>query len=333
MTKALLRLPIVPLAGLIAAGAALAGGSNYGIQPGTREIAGTINEWPVPTPKFARDPAIGPDGNVYIAVMTGNRIARFDVATRSFKEWELPPNANPHGLVVDGSGKIFYTGHGNGTIGELDPATGKIIEHKTPSGGGSPHTAVLDENGNVWFTGQSGNYIGRLDRASGRITEYKTSGGPYGIALDKQGMVWFCKFGADRLGRLDPATGVITDLATGPGSQPRRLATAPDGTLWVAMYGNGRLAQVDPVAQKIVKEYDLPAGANGGPYAVTVDGSGRVWVNEINTDTVTMLDPATAKIRVFPLPSKNVGIRKAVVDAQGRYWYVGSHNGRLGVIE
>jgi virginiamycin B lyase len=64
-----------------------------------------------------------------------------------------------------------------------------------------------------------------------------------------------------------------------------------------------------------------------------VDGSGRVWVNEINTDTVTMLDPATGKFRVFPLPSKNVGIRKAVIDAQGRYWYMGSHNGRLGVIE
>jgi hypothetical protein len=36
---------------------------------------------------------------------------------------------------------------------------------------------------------------------------------------------------------------------------------------------------------------------------------------------------------VFDLPSKGVGIRKAVIDAAGRYWYMGSHNGRLGVIE
>jgi virginiamycin B lyase len=64
-----------------------------------------------------------------------------------------------------------------------------------------------------------------------------------------------------------------------------------------------------------------------------VDGSGRVWVNEINTDTVTLLDPSSGKLRVFNLPSDNVGIRKAVIDAQGRYWYMGSHNGRLGVIE
>ena len=38
------------------------------------------------------------------------------------------------------------------------------------------------------------------------------------------------------------------------------------------------------------------------------------------------------KFRVLALPSKNVGIRKAIIDAEGRYWYMGSHNGRLGMI-
>jgi virginiamycin B lyase len=46
-----------------------------------------------------------------------------------------------------------------------------------------------------------------------------------------------------------------------------------------------------------------------------------------------LLDPKTEKFRVFQLPSSGVGIRKAIVDAEGRYWYMGSHNGKLGVIE
>ena len=66
---------------------------------------------------------------------------------------------------------------------------------------------------------------------------------------------------------------------------------------------------------------------------MTVDASGIVWVNEIQTDTVVRLDPASAEQRVFTLPSKNVGIRKMIVDADGRLWYMGSHNGHLGVIE
>jgi virginiamycin B lyase len=327
LRSALIILAIVPVV------AAHAGGSNYGVSPGAKELTGKISEWPVPTPKFARDPAIGPDGNIYIAVMHGNKIARFDTKTQKFTEWDLPDGARPHGLVVAKDGRIFYTGNGNGTIGELDPSTGKVIEHKTPSGGGSPHTAILDDAGHVWFTGQGGNYIGRLDRATGKIAEYKTSGGPYGLALDKQGNVWFCRLSADSLGKLDPKTGQITTLSTGPGSRPRRVAAAPDGTLWVTYYGNGKLGHVDPIANKVLGEYELPAGIAGGPYAVTVDAKGRVWANEIQTDTVAMLDPATSKFQVFKLPSKGVGIRKAIIDADGRYWYMGSHNGRLGVIE
>jgi virginiamycin B lyase len=326
MRRALAGLLFVPAA-------ALAGGSNYGVAPGSRDIAGRIAEWSVPTPKFARDPAPGPDGNIYIAVMYGNRIARFDPRAKTFKEWPLPDGARPHGLVVARDGKVFYTGNGNGTIGELDPATGKVIEHATPSRGGGPHTAVIDERGDIWFTGQSGGYLGRLERASGRMTEIPMSGGPYGLAIDPSGRIWVCRMGMNAMGIHDPKTGKTSALSTGAGSRPRRVAAAPDGMLWVTYYGNGRLAKIDPRAMKVVKEYPMPAGNGAGPYAVTVDAAGRVWANEIDTDTVAVLDPATEQFRVIALPSKGVGIRKAIVDAEGRYWYMGSHNGRLGVIE
>lgn len=313
---------------------AWAGGSNYGITPGARPILdGKISEWPVPTPRFARDPAPGPDGNIYIAVMNGNKIARFDTSHHSFTEWDLPAGAQPHGLLVDKKGIVWYTGHGNGTIGRLDPATGRVTQYKAPSGG-DPHTLVIDDaQETIWFSVNGGNRIGRLDTRTGAITEYKASGRPYGIALDKVGNVWFCEIWSGKLGRLDPRTGTITELALDPDSQPRRIAAAPDGTLWATLYGKGKLIHVDPVAGRVVKEYALPAGPTGGPYAVNVDGAGVVWTNEIQTDTVVRLDPGTGQMRVFALPSKGVGIRKMAVDAQGRLWYMGSHNGRLGVIE
>jgi virginiamycin B lyase len=318
--------------GLVAA-TVQAGGSNYGVVPGgLPEVRGVVQEWPVPTPEFARDPAPGLDGAIYIAVMQGNRIARFDPRDRSFKEWDLPPGARPHGLVVDPQGVVWYTGNGDGSIGRLDPASGQVKSYPV-AGGGGPHTVVLDAQGTLWFTLQSGQRIGRLDRASGDIRSYPTSGGPYGIAIDQQGYVWFCRLAGDALGRLDPATGHIDDLPTGAGSGPRRMAVAPDGMLWVTAYGAGKLLKVDPRQRKIVAAYPMPAGPRGGPYAVTVDGAGRVWANEIATDTVAVFDPAGETFRVIALPSSKVGIRKAIIDARGRYWYMGSHNGRLGVIE
>jgi virginiamycin B lyase len=66
-------------------GLVLAGGSNYGITPGAHpNLAGKVTEWPVPTPRFARDPAIAPDGSVYVAVMNGNKVARFDPKSKTF---------------------------------------------------------------------------------------------------------------------------------------------------------------------------------------------------------------------------------------------------------
>ena len=90
------------------AGPALAGGSNYGIVPGALpQVQGKVTEWPVPTPQFARDPAPGPDGHIYVAVMSGNRIARFDTKAKTFREWELPDGARPHGLLVDAEGIVW----------------------------------------------------------------------------------------------------------------------------------------------------------------------------------------------------------------------------------
>jgi virginiamycin B lyase len=311
----------------------LAGGSNYRVTPGALpRIKGSVSEWAVPTPKFARDPAAGLDGNIYITVMHGDKLARFDTATRKFTEWDLPAGAHPHGLLVDSDGIVWYTGNGNGTIGRLDPRNGKVTEYATPSGG-DPHTIVIDDQGVLWFTVQGGNRIGRLDRATRKITEYQTSGGPYGIVIDREGYVWFCRLGGDQLGRLDPNTGKIDDLGTGRGSRPRRLAVGPDGTLWVTAYGVGKLLKVDPRRRKVIREYAMPAGPNGGPYAVAVDGAGRVWASEISNDTVALFDPKAETFRVINLPSKGAGIRKAIIDAGGRYWYMGSHNGRLGVIE
>src|SRR5690349_10821782 len=93
--------------------AAAAGGSNYGMAPGALpQVTGKVTEWSVPTPKFARDPAPAPDGNIYISVMHGDKIARFDTKAQKFTEWDLPSSAHPHGLLVDNDGIVWYTGNG-----------------------------------------------------------------------------------------------------------------------------------------------------------------------------------------------------------------------------
>lgn len=317
----------------LAACESLAGGSNSGITPGARTVSGNISEWPVPTPKYARDPAIGPDGNVYFAVKAGDKIARFDPKSKRFQEWDVPAGMQPRGLLVARDNKVLFGGSGNSAIGELDPSTGKVKVYKIPSNDSDPYTLIFDADDNIWFTERKAGKLAKLTRSSGKITEYPIGDCPYGLSLDKRGNIWVTRKAADRFTRFDPKTGQVTELLLGKGSQPRRTAVAPDGMLWVALYGTGKLAKINPAANRVVKEYELPGGPNAGPYAVNADADGRIWVSEIQTDNVIMLDPRSEAIRVFKLPTRDTGVRKAAIDAEGRYWYVGSHAGRLGVIE
>ena len=175
--------------------------------------------------------------------------------------------------------------------------------------------------------------LAKLDRASGLITEYSIGDQPYGLSIDRTGAIWVTRRSADQMSRFDPKTGKVTKFSFVKGSQPRRTVVAPDGMLWVTLFGNGRLTKIDPVAQRIVAEYRLPGGPNSGPYAVNADAAGRIWVSETQTDNVVVFDPRSDEPRVFRLPSRDSGVRKAAIDAEGRYWYVGSDSGKLGVIE
>lgn len=147
---------------LVTAALAHAGGSNYGVSPDIAPaFTGQVSEWAVPTPEFARDPAIAHDGAVFIAVMHGNKIARFDPRSERFTEWELPLRAHPQGLLVDRNGTVWYTG--NGTIGRLDPCTNDLKVVKLPSRGVGIRKMVVDAQGWLWYMGSHNGRLGRVN--------------------------------------------------------------------------------------------------------------------------------------------------------------------------
>ena len=319
---------------LLSAAEALAAGVNNGVAPGARRVSGKITEWPVPPSlKYARDPAIGPDGCVYFTARASDKIARFDPKSKAFQEWEVPAGMRPRGLLVSSDNKVLFGGSGNSAIGELDPSSGKVKLYKIPSNDSDLHTLVFDLDENVWFTQRTAGNLAKLERTSGKITEYRIGDDPYSLSLDKRGHVWVSRKSADRIARLDPKTGQVTELTLPKGSQPRRTAVSPDGMLWVSLYGTGKLAKIDPSALRVAKEYDLPGGPNAGPYAVNADADGRIWVSETQTNKGIMLDPVSGAMRVFRLPTRDSVVRKAAIDADGRYWYLGINSGKLGVIE
>ena len=110
------------------------------------------------------------------------------------------------------------------------------------------------------------------------------------------------------------------------------MAVDHEGNVWVTYYGVGKLVKIHARSAGIVGEYAMPGGENSGPYAVNVDQLGRVWVSEFQSNQLVVLDPATKRFAAHPFPGLESGVRSAVFDSTGRYWYLGSSIGRLGMV-
>ncbi len=72
-----------------------------------------IKEYDVPTPHARpHDPALAPDGALWVTEQMANKLGRLDPATGKFREYPLKtPDSGPHGLVADKQGNIWFRRH------------------------------------------------------------------------------------------------------------------------------------------------------------------------------------------------------------------------------
>ncbi len=77
----------------------------------------------MPTQRFARDPVVAPDGSIYVSVLSGNKIARFertpDGKTGKITEYKMPASAC--GLAIDQQGNIWVCRYSADKLGKPDP--------------------------------------------------------------------------------------------------------------------------------------------------------------------------------------------------------------------
>lgn len=290
-----------------------------------------VTSYAIPDAQAPRDPWPHSDGGIYFSMAKSDRIVRFDIATRQFRQWPLPAGARPHGVTVARDGTIFYAGYGDGTIGEIDPQGGKVRRHRLALKDARPYSLAFDARGNVWVTARAG-AVAMLDRATGKVREWPMDGEPYALAFDRSGMLWVTCIEADKVRALDPKTGAVQELPFERGSKPRRMAVGTDGRVWISLYGTGRLVAIDSATIKLLKTYPMPGGPNAGPYSVNVAQDGSVWVTEFQTDRIAILEPVSGTFRTVAVEPRS-GIRNASFDAQGRYWFIASATGKIGLAE
>jgi virginiamycin B lyase len=104
---------------------------------------------------------IAPDGMIWVGEFNGGKMARFDPATQTFKEYALPgPDPTPYAMGFDAQGYLWYNSHRMDVLARFDTKTGKVIEYPFPHSEMAMREFFRDQQGRMWYGTNPNNKVG-----------------------------------------------------------------------------------------------------------------------------------------------------------------------------
>jgi len=217
-------------------------------------------------------------------------------------EYDLPRKTiQPHDVIVDSSGIVWYSNFGEQEIGKFDPKTTKLTEFSIPvTKPGWPVGELglrADRQGNLWFGVSFQATVAKFDPRTERFQTFPLTGefnkdmtqvnmaSPQSSHVD--GKVWLQNNDFAMIHRLDPATGKFEDFA------PFK---------------------------------DAKEGENHNIYDVIPDSHNNAYFTDFYAEHIGRIDAKTGQIKLFPTPTRASAPRRAQMDAEDRLW-IGEYRG------
>lgn len=237
--------------------------------------------------------------------------------------YPVEAGSRPHDVAADPrpDGPVYYTGQGNGTLGILDPKSGRVESIRLGIGS-SPHGVVVGPDGAPWITDGGLNAIVRVDPETRAVRAWKLpeDSGYTNLntaSFDRRGRIWFTgQTGV--YGRLDPVTGEVRVWQAPRGRGPYGIATTPSGDVWYVSLAGSYLARID--LETGASEVIDPPTPRQGARRVWPDSAGRLWLSYWNTGQVARYDPGTRQWREWKLPGEAPQAYSVWVDERDKVW-------------
>jgi virginiamycin B lyase len=277
----------------------------------SKSTSSHISEFVFPTPRTG--PSIinvDPSGAVWVALARAGKIGHLRAG--EMREYSLPPNSFPVGLVLDGSGQVWYSDIRRNKIAKLNPTTGEIKDFDIPTKDSWPFSLAFDANGRLWFTERVGNKIGSLDTASGEIKEFLVPSlncQPAGLAVTPDGRIFFTENSGHKIGSLNPKTGNLIEHRVPTAMKDSLyyglagITSDRHGNIWFAIL-DGRLGYIRRNGDSYdeIKEIALPTSTTR-PAGVALDQWGIVWFTELDGNSISSYSPTLHEFRRYPIPT------------------------------
>jgi virginiamycin B lyase len=230
------------------------------------------------------------------------------------------PEAMPHDVVYL-NGKVWYTDFGSQFVGEMDPKTGKIVDHPIPVLKPDEPKGVLelkpDQDGNLWASMMYQGGIARIDSKTGDVKTYKVPEQWQGPNTQESmvspanwhvdGYVWTNNQEDHSILRVNVKTGEWENLGVLKDAKGRTIngydiPTDEQNNLYLLEFGGTKIGKIDAKTKTLQTwDPDLP---HARPRRGHFDENGTLWYAEYGSNAVGRFDPKTQTITEWQMQVK-----------------------------
>ena len=256
-------------------------------------------------------------------------------------EYDLPRKIiQPHDVIVDDDGMVWFSHFGEQFLSKLDPKTGAVTDFSIPEQKPGFPTGTLDleadEDGNLWIGLMYQSGIAKFDRKTEKLTIFpippewqknttqQAHISPTASKVD--GKIWVKNSAGSLIWRLDVATGRYEHIGSFNEQGAARRITIyginadQQNNLYILDfgYGSGGIGRIDAQTKQLTY-YQSPTPDTRARRG-KVDGQNRLWFGEYGGNAIGMLDPKTGTISEWRLPTPWSAPYDAVPDRNGEVW-------------
>ena len=261
-----------------------------------------------------------------------------------YTEYALSPRTRqPHDVIVDAAGMVWYASFGEPILAKLDPRTGKVVEYAVPVLKPNAPKGTLgmrfDEDENLWLALQFQGGVAKFDR---KTETFQTWSLPPELNGDHvqinqvspgrhkvDGKVWLQDAGTYTVLRLDVPTGKFEVFEPYKIPRPNVYDVIPDSKNngYVLPLGSEEIGRIDAKTGAITM-FKTPTPGSG-PRRGMMDGEDRLWFGENRADRIGMFDTRTTKFQEWPAPTPGAWPYDVTIDKRGDVWSGGEYNDRI----